>query len=280
MTIILDGKGTSVKVCEEVRNRVESLSARGIQPGLAVVQVGEDPASSVYVRNKRRICESLGIASVAHDLPEDTSEFKLLSLIDELNNDPSVHGILVQLPLPAQIEPETVVKHISSTKDVDGFHPTNAGQLFLGRNKGYVPCTPLGVMRLFDEFGVSVEGKRAVVIGRSNIVGKPMAQLLLKANATVTMAHSRTADLPGLCREADILVVAIGRAEIVKKDWIKPGAAVVDVGIQRNADGKLVGDVAFAEVKDIAGHITPVPGGVGPMTIAMLLQNTFEAYAN
>ena len=273
MAILIDGKMTALAVRDEVAARVTVLAEKGITPGLAVVQIGEDPASSVYVRNKRRTCEKLGIASFAHDLPEDTSQDALLRLIDDLNADDNVHGILVQLPLPSHIESEAVICRIAPEKDVDGFHPVSAGRLATGA-EGFVPCTPTGVMELLKRYEIPTEGAHAVVIGRSNIVGKPMSLLLLGANATVTMTHSRTKDLAAMARTADILVVAVGRAELVKSDWVKPGATVIDVGIQRGADGKLVGDVAYAEVSEVAGAITPVPGGVGPMTIAMLMHNT------
>jgi len=271
--ILLDGKATSAQLKSELKEKVELLSNLGITPGLAVIQVGEDPASSVYVRNKRRTCAALGIASFEYDLPAETTEADLLSQIDALNERNDVHGILVQLPLPGHIESEKVIHRIAPEKDVDGFHPMNAGALATG-GEGFVPCTPAGVMEMLVRYDVPLAGKSAVVIGRSNIVGKPMAQLLLKANATVTITHSRTQDLAAVVRQADVVIAAVGRAELVKADWVKPGAAVVDVGIQRGADGKLVGDVAFDEVAQVAGWCSPVPGGVGPMTIAMLMANT------
>jgi methylenetetrahydrofolate dehydrogenase (NADP+)/methenyltetrahydrofolate cyclohydrolase len=274
--IVIDGKKISEDVRDEVATRVERLAARGIAPGLAVVQVGDDPASSIYVRNKRRTCKRLGIRSFAHDLPADTSEADLVALIDQLNGDPSVHGILIQLPLPDHVDSDQIIVRIAPEKDVDGFHPMNAGLLATGGD-ALTPCTPTGVIEMLRRSDIPIEGRHAVVIGRSNIVGKPMAQLLLKENATVTMAHSRTHDLPALARTADILVVAVGRAEFVKRDWVKPGAVVIDVGIQRNEAGRLVGDVAFEEILEVAGHATPVPGGVGPMTIAMLMHNTTVA---
>ena len=271
--ILLDGKATSAQLKSELKEKVELLNTRGVTPGLAVIQVGEDPASSVYVRNKRRTCAALGIASFEYDLPAETTEADLLSQIDALNERNDVHGILVQLPLPGHIESEKVIHRIAPEKDVDGFHPMNAGALATG-GEGFVPCTPAGVMEMLVRYDVPLAGKSAVVIGRSNIVGKPMAQLLLKANATVTITHSRTQDLAAVVRQADVVIAAVGRAELVKADWVKPGAAVVDVGIQRGADGKLVGDVAFDEVAQVAGWCSPVPGGVGPMTIAMLMANT------
>ena len=271
--ILLDGRATSAQLKSELKEQAESLTRRGVTPGLAVIQVGDDPASSVYVRNKRRTCAALGIDSFEFDLPTETTEEELLSHIDSLNERPDVHGILVQLPLPDHIASDKVIQHIAPEKDVDGFHPMNAGALATG-GEGFVPCTPAGVMEMLKRYDVPLSGQSAVVIGRSNIVGKPMAQLLLQANATVTIAHSRTQNLESVVRGADIVIAAVGRAEMVKADWVKPGAAVVDVGIQRGADGKLVGDVAFPEVSEVAGWCSPVPGGVGPMTIAMLMANT------
>lgn len=276
MAEIIDGKRVSEEILAGVAERVAALTAAGRQPGLAVVRVGEDPASKVYVRSKRRACKRTGIASFAHDLPETTSAAELLALVDQLNADPAVHGILVQLPLPKAIDPDAVIERIAPEKDVDGFHPRNVGLLTLGR-PGFVPCTPAGVMRLLDRYGVACEGRRAVVVGRSAIVGKPVAALLLQRHATVTICHSRTTELPDRVAEADLVVAAIGRAEFVRGDWIRPGAVVIDVGINRLEDGRLVGDVAFDEAARRARLITPVPGGVGPMTIAMLLENTVTA---
>lgn len=274
---LLDGKAIAAKVRAEVREGVAAFAKRyGRAPGLDVILVGEDPASQVYVRNKERASLEVGMKGRLHRLPETTTQAELLALLDELRADDAVDGILVQLPLPKSIDEQLVLDAVPPEKDVDGFHPMNAGLLMSGR-PSLVPCTPRGCMRLLKEAGCDPSGKRAVVIGRSNIVGKPMAQLLLGAHATVTIAHSRTADLPALCREADILVAAVGRAEFVRGDWIKEGAVVLDVGINRNAAGKLVGDVAFAEAKERASFITPVPGGVGPMTIACLLENTLVA---
>jgi methylenetetrahydrofolate dehydrogenase (NADP+)/methenyltetrahydrofolate cyclohydrolase len=281
---IIDGKAFAATVRAKVTEHVARLKAdHGITPGLAVVLVGEDPASEVYVRNKGKQTIEVGMNSVEHKLDADTSEADLLALIDQLNNDPSIHGILVQLPVPKHIDSDKVLNAINPAKDADGFHISNVGLLGTGQ-KSMVPCTPLGcLMMLRDKLG-SLSGLNAVVVGRSNIVGKPMAQLLLKDSCTVTIAHSRTRDLPGVCRGADILVAAVGRPEMVKGGWVKPGATVIDVGINRvpapeKGEGKhrLVGDVEFASAVEVAGAITPVPGGVGPMTIACLLANTVTA---
>jgi methylenetetrahydrofolate dehydrogenase (NADP+)/methenyltetrahydrofolate cyclohydrolase len=278
---IIDGKAIAANLRLEVAEGVARLRReRGIVPGLAVVLVGEDPASQVYVRSKAKATREAGMASFEHKLDAATSEAALLALIGELNRNPEVHGILVQLPLPRHIDSAKVIETIDPRKDVDGFHPINAGLLATG-GQALVPCTPTGCLILAKSVQPKLEGLDAVVIGRSNIVGKPMAQLLLGENCTVTIAHSRTRDLPAVVRRADLVVAAVGRAEMVRRDWIKPGAIVIDVGIQRVAgpDGKtrLVGDVAFAECAEVAGAITPVPGGVGPMTIACLLQNTLLA---
>lgn len=279
-TRIIDGKAVAAELRLEIAREVESLSARGLTPGLAVVLVGEDPASQVYVRNKGAQTREAGMASFEHKLPAETPEQDVLNLVQRLNADPAVHGILVQLPLPAHIDSMKVLSAIDPAKDVDGFHVVNAGRLAVGLD-ALVPCTPLGCVILLKRELGSLAGLKAVVVGRSNIVGKPAAQLLLKEDCTVTIAHSRTRDLPGECRTADILVAAVGRPEMVRGDWIKPGATVIDVGINRipKPDGgtRLVGDVAFKEAQGIAGRITPVPGGVGPMTIACLLQNTLTA---
>lgn len=272
---IIDGKGIAQEIRAELAKKVAEMTAQGNQPGLAVVLVGDDPASAVYVRQKRRACEEIGIRSVIHRLPADISQQELLSLVEECNQDKSIHGILVQLPLPDGLNEEEVIEAISPAKDVDGFHPINVGRLQIGKG-GSIPCTPAGVVELVRRTGTPIEGKHVVVVGRSNIVGKPAATLFLQENATVTICHSRTKDVAAECRRADILVAAVGRPRLVKKDWIKPGAIVIDVGINR-VDGKLVGDVDFDEVKDVAGAITPVPGGVGPMTIAMLMKATVEA---
>jgi methylenetetrahydrofolate dehydrogenase (NADP+)/methenyltetrahydrofolate cyclohydrolase len=269
----IDGKA----LAERLRGRVAARAAAlPFRPGLRVVRVGDDPASGVYVRNKDRAALAAGFDSATLHLPADTAEAALLDLIGGLNADPAVDGILVQLPLPPQIRPEAVVEAIDPAKDVDGFHPLNAG-LLAKRQPSLVPCTPKGVMHLLREAGVELPGARAVVLGRSQIVGRPMLQLLLDADCTVTAAHTRTRDLPAECRRADILVVAAGRPEMVRGDWVAPGAAVIDVGINRLPDRRLVGDVAFAEAAAHAGAITPVPGGVGPMTIACLLENTLDA---
>lgn len=281
MAEIIDGKAQAATLREQVRADCATLTAQtGIKPGLAVVIVGEDPASQVYVRNKGRMAEEVGFASFTHPLPAATSQAELLALIDDLNADPAVHGILVQLPLPAQIDEQTVINRISADKDVDGFHISNVGRLSLGL-PGFVPCTPLGCLKMIRNTGEPLAGKHAVIIGRSNIVGKPMAALLLAESCTVTIAHSKTRDLAALCAQADILVAAVGRPGLVRGDWVKPGAIVIDVGINR-IDGeagksRLTGDVDFAEASQQAGYITPVPGGVGPMTIACLLANTLQA---
>ena len=270
---IIDGK----QVAETLRARLAAqVATLSFKPGLRVVRVGEDPASVVYVRNKDRAAAACGFDSSTLVLPEATTEAELLAVVRRLNEDPAVDGILVQFPLPAHIRQDAVINAISPAKDVDGLHPMNAGLLASGA-PGLVPCTPQGVMHLLAAAGTTLKGARAVVIGRSVLVGRPVAQLLLAADATVTMAHSRTRDLAGECRRADVLVAAVGRAELVRGDWVAPGATVIDVGINRGADGKLVGDVAFAEAVGHAGAITPVPGGVGPMTIACLLENTLKA---
>jgi methylenetetrahydrofolate dehydrogenase (NADP+) / methenyltetrahydrofolate cyclohydrolase len=284
--IVLDGKKLAERVREEVRAGVEGFKAKhGRAPGLDVVLVGEDPASQIYTRNKEKASNEVGMRGRLHALPVTTREADLLELVAKLNRDPTVDGILVQLPLPTAIAEERVLDLVDPGKDVDGFHPMNAGLLCSGR-PGLVPCTPIGCMRLLAGAGIDLKGARAVVVGRSNIVGKPVAQLLLAQHATVTIAHSRTKDLPAVCREADVLVAAVGKAEMIRGDWIKPGAVVIDVGINRitlpRAAGdtkktKLVGDVAFDEAKERASAITPVPGGVGPMTIACLLHNTLVA---
>lgn len=272
----MDGKKIAEQLTEIVKKDVAKFeAARSIKPGLTVIIVGENPASKVYVNRKHKACEELGIASEVVRLPETTSEEQLLQEIDRLNGDNRVHGILVQLPLPKHINSELVLERISPLKDVDGFHPVNVGNLTIGK-EGLVPCTPYGVIKMLEICGIPVEGKRAVVLGRSNIVGKPMTMLLMSRNATVTVCHSRTKDLAAVCREGDILVAAIGKPEFVTKDMVKPGAIVIDVGINRVGD-KLVGDVKFDEVQEVAGYITPVPGGVGPLTIGMLLHNTLKA---
>ncbi|WP_459901221.1 bifunctional methylenetetrahydrofolate dehydrogenase/methenyltetrahydrofolate cyclohydrolase FolD [Campylobacter concisus] len=273
---ILDGKAVSLKVKESVKVRADELKKFGVEPTLAVVLVGEDKASQTYVRAKEKACNEYGIKSVAHRLSENTTQNELLALINVLNLDDSIHGILVQLPLPKHIDTNVVLAAIDPQKDVDGFHAVNVGKLVSGLD-GFVPCTPLGVMEILKEYGIEVAGLNAVVIGRSNIVGKPMANLLLNASATVTVTHSKTKNLKEICKNADLIVAAIGRPFFLKADMIKDGAVVVDVGINRLDDGRLVGDVDFDEVAPKCSYITPVPGGVGPMTIAMLLNNTILA---
>ena len=270
---ILDGKALAAEIRSEVKTQVASLAEKGVSTALAVILVGDDSASQVYVRNKIKACADTGIRSLEFRMPAETTQQQLLAKIAELNADENVDGILVQLPLPKQINADAVISAIDPAKDVDGFHVANAGALVTGK-QGFVPCTPFGVMRLIEKSGVDPRGKSAVIVGRSNIVGKPMALLLLAADATVTVAHSRTPDLCAVTRNADILVAAVGRAKLIKADMVKPGAVVIDVGMNRDENGKLCGDVDFSEVKAIAGSITPVPGGVGPMTIAMLMQNT------
>lgn len=272
---IIDGKQIALQVREGLVPRVEALKEKGILPGLAVVVVGDDPASAIYVRNKERACIKLGIHSTVMRLPAETMQEELLEVVRALNADGAIHGILVQLPLPRHIDEQAILRAIDPDKDVDGFHAMNAGRLLNGE-KGFVPCTPKGVMRLFEEMHIDLNGKNAVVVGRSNIVGKPMALLLLQKNCTVTIAHSRTRDLASITRAADILVVAVGRPGIISGKMIKPGAVVMDVGINR-IEGKVVGDVDFASASEVASYITPVPGGVGAMTIAMLMENTVEA---
>ena len=274
---IINGKEIAAQVRAELRGEIQALKEKtGVVPGLTVVLVGENPASIVYVRNKIKACEEVGIKSVQHKLPETITHEELLALIRQLNASKDVHGILVQLPLPKQINEEEILEEISPYKDVDGFHPYNVGRLMIG-NPVLQPCTPYGVMHLIDSTGVDLSGKDAVVVGRSNIVGKPMAMMLLKRNATVTVCHSKTTDLVERVKKADILVAAIGRAEFIKGEWVKQGAVVIDVGMNRSLEGKLVGDVDFEGASERAAYITPVPGGVGPMTIAMLLKNTVIA---
>ena len=274
---VIDGKAVSAKVKHEVAERVRGfVAAHGRSPGLHVVLVGDDSASQVYVRNKEKAALEAGMRGVTHRLPADTSEAALIELVEALNADPEVDGILVQLPLPTGKSEQRVIDRLDPSKDVDGLHPISAGYLVSGR-RGLVPCTPMGCMRLIAETGIKLAGLHAVVVGRSNLVGKPMAQLLLREHATVTMAHSRTRDLPELCRTADVLVAAVGKAKMIQGAWVKPGAVVIDVGINRNEQGKLVGDVDFEAAREVAGFITPVPGGVGPMTIACLLSNTVDA---
>ena len=276
MAKILDGKAVSQRIKDELRAEVDELRKNGKEIGLAVIIVGDNPASRIYVNNKKKACEQLGIHSEEFALPAETTEEELKALVEKLNNDSSIDGILVQLPLPKHINEEAVINTISAKKDVDAFHPSNVGKIMIG-NYDFLPCTPAGVMELIAESGISVEGKNCVVVGRSNIVGKPQAMLLLQKNGTVTICHSRTKDLAAVTREADILVAAVGVPELIKGDMIKEGAVVIDVGMNRLPDKKLVGDVDFAECEKKAAAITPVPGGVGPMTIAMLMKNTVKA---
>ena len=276
MAKIIDGKAVSAKVKEQVRKEAETLREKGIEIGLAVVIVGDNPASRVYVNNKKKACAEVGFNSYEYALPEETTEAELLELVEKLNNDDKVNGILVQLPLPKQINENAIINAIRPEKDVDAFHPENVGHIMIG-DFSFLPCTPAGVMELIAETGVDVCGKNCVVIGRSNIVGKPMAMLLLHKNGTVTICHSRTKNLEEICSNADILVAAVGKAGFVTPDMVKAGAVVIDVGMNRNAEGKLCGDVDYTACFDKAGYITPVPGGVGPMTIAMLMRNTLTA---
>ncbi len=273
MADIIDGKALAAKIRAQLSGEVAALKTAGITPGLAVVLVGDDPASKVYVSMKEKACADIGIFSDEHKLPAETSEAELLALIDRLNRDPRIHGILVQLPLPKQINAEKVLEHISPLKDVDGFHPYNVGRLMVGKPT-FQPCTPYGVMVMLREYGIDLTGKEVVVVGRSNIVGKPVAMMCLQQNATVTICHSRTRDLAAKVGQADVLIAAVGVPEMIKGEWIKEGAVVIDVGVNRVGEKKLVGDVEFAAASERASAITPVPGGVGPMTITMLLYNT------
>ena len=276
MAIRIDGKQISKDIKEELKEEVASLAAQGRKCCLAVIQVGNDPASSVYVGNKKKACAYIGIESLAYELPEEATEDELLEIIDKLNNDTNVHGILCQLPLPKQINEDHIIKAISPKKDVDGFHPQNVGALVIGE-QGFVSCTPAGIIQLLKRSNIEMDGKHCVVVGRSNIVGKPMSLLMLRENATVTICHSHTKNLGEICKEADILIVAIGKPQFIGKEYVKKGAVVIDVGIHRDENNKLCGDVKFDEVEPVASYITPVPGGVGPMTIAMLMHNCVEA---
>lgn len=273
---IIDGKLISQTIKDELKEEVARLKNQGKTACLAVIQVGDDPASSVYVRNKKKACEYIGIGSLSYELPEETTQEEMLQLIDKLNNDKNVTGILVQLPVPRHIDEKTIINAISPKKDVDGFHPENVGNLCIGQ-AGFVSCTPAGVIQLLKRSGIVIAGKECVVIGRSNIVGKPMALLLLRENGTVTVCHSKTQDLKAVCQRADILVVAIGKPKMINKDYIKDNAVVIDVGIHRMENGKLCGDVDYDDVAEKCSAITPVPGGVGPMTIAMLMNNCVES---
>lgn len=272
----IDGKKISAEIKDELKEKVAALKQEGVEITLAVIQVGEDPASTVYVGNKKKACEYVGIRSLAYELPEETTQEELLSLVRELNERDDVDGILVQLPLPKHIDEDMVIRTISPDKDVDGFHPESVGRLSIGE-KGFVSCTPAGVIQLLKRSGIQIDGKECVVVGRSNIVGKPMSMLLLRENGTVTTCHSHTADLREVTKRADVLVVALGRPKFIDASYVKEGAAVIDVGIHRQDNGKLCGDVDFDSVEPVAGAITPVPGGVGPMTIAMLMNNCVEA---
>lgn len=276
MAMIIDGKKISQQIKEELKEKVAAQKAEGKEGALAVIQVGADPASSVYVRNKKNACAFVGIESLAYELPEETPEEELLSLIAELNSNEKVKGILVQLPLPGHINEDKVIQAISPSKDVDGFHPQSVGAMVIGE-KGFLPCTPAGIIQLLKRSGIEIAGKNCVVVGRSNIVGKPMALLMLREHATVTITHSRTQNLAEICRQADILIVAMGKPRFIGAEYVKEGAVVIDVGIHRNAENKLCGDVKFEEVEPIASAITPVPGGVGPMTIAMLMDNCVQS---
>lgn len=276
MAIRIDGKQISKDIKEELKEEVASLAAQGRKCCLAVIQVGNDPASSVYVGNKKKACAYIGIESLAYELPEETTEDELLEIIDKLNNDTNVHGILCQLPLPKHINEDHIIKAISPKKDVDGFHPQNVGALVIGE-QGFVSCTPAGIIQLLKRSNIEMDGKHCVVVGRSNIVGKPMSLLMLRENATVTICHSHTKNLEEICKEADILIVAIGKPQFIGKEYVKKGAVVIDVGIHRDENNKFCGDVKFDEVEPVASYITPVPGGVGPMTIAMLMHNCVEA---
>ena len=276
MANVIDGKQISKDIKEELKEEVASLAAQGRKCCLAVIQVGNDPASSVYVGNKKKACAYVGIESLAYELPEEITEEELLTIIDKLNKDTNVHGILCQLPLPKHINEDHVIKAISPKKDVDGFHPQNVGALVIGE-KGFVSCTPAGIIQLLKRSNIEMDGKHCVVVGRSNIVGKPMSLLMLRENATVTICHSHTKNLKEICKEADILIVAIGKPQFIDKEYVKDGAVVIDVGIHRDENNKLCGDVKYDEVEPVASYITPVPGGVGPMTIAMLMHNCVEA---
>ena len=276
MAAIIDGKAISLQIKNELKERAAALKASGVEIALAVIQVGDNPASCVYVRNKKKGCEYIGIGSLSFELPEETTQEELLALIGELNERADVNGILVQLPLPAHIDEDTVIKAIDPKKDVDGFHPQSVGALCIGQ-PGFVSCTPAGIIQLLKRSGIEIAGKECVVLGRSNIVGKPMALLLLRENATVTIAHSKTKNLKEVTKRADILIVAVGRPKMVTKDYVKEGAVVIDVGINRDENNKMCGDVEFDDVAPVCSAITPVPGGVGPMTIAMLLNNCIES---
>lgn len=276
MTQIIDGKKISAEIKDELRQEVAAMKEEGKEIALAVIQVGEDPASSVYVRNKKKACEYIGIKSVSYEIPEDSTQQELLDLVEKCNNDPEINGILVQLPLPGHMDEDAVIHAIDPKKDVDGFHPVSVGNMVIG-NDGFLPCTPAGIIELLKRSGVEISGKECVVVGRSNIVGKPMSMLLLRENGTVTVCHSRTRNLREVCSRADILVVAVGKPKFIDSSYVKQGAVIIDVGIHRNEHNKLCGDVDFDAVKEKTSAITPVPGGVGPMTIAMLMKNCVQS---
>ena len=276
MTQIIDGKKISAEIKDELKQEVAAMKAEGKEIALAVIQVGEDPASSVYVRNKKKACEYIGITSVSYEIPKDSTQQELLDLVEKCNKDPKINGILVQLPLPPHMDEDAVIHAIDPKKDVDGFHPVSVGNMVIG-NDGFLPCTPAGIIELLKRSGVEIGGKECVVVGRSNIVGKPMSMLLLRENGTVTVCHSRTRNLREVCSRADILVVAVGRPKFIDASYVKEGAVIIDVGIHRNENNKLCGDVDFDAVKEKTSAITPVPGGVGPMTIAMLMKNCVQS---
>lgn len=276
MTQIIDGKKISAEIKDELRQEVAAMKEEGKEIALAVIQVGEDPASSVYVRNKKKACEYIGIKSVSYEIPEDSTQQELLDLVEKCNKDPEINGILVQLPLPGHMDEDAVIHAIDPKKDVDGFHPVSVGNMVIG-NDGFLPCTPAGIIELLKRSGVEISGKECVVVGRSNIVGKPMSTLLLRENGTVTVCHSRTRNLREVCGRADILVVAVGKPKFIDSSYVKQGAVIIDVGIHRNEHNKLCGDVDFDAVKEKTSAITPVPGGVGPMTIAMLMKNCVQS---
>lgn len=276
MTQIIDGKKISAEIKDELKQEVAAMKAEGKEIALAVIQVSEDPASSVYVRNKKKACEYIGITSVSYEIPEDSTQQELLDLVEKCNKDPKINGILVQLPLPPHMDEDAVIHAIDPKKDVDGFHPVSVGNMVIG-NDGFLPCTPAGIIELLKRSGVEIGGKECVVVGRSNIVGKPMSMLLLRENGTVTVCHSRTRNLREVCSRADILVVAVGRPKFIDASYVKEGAVIIDVGIHRNENNKLCGDVDFDAVKEKTSAITPVPGGVGPMTIAMLMKNCVQS---
>ena len=276
MTQIIDGKKISAEIKDELKQEVAAMKAEGKEIALAVIQVGEDPASSVYMRNKKKACEYIGITSVSYEIPEDSTQQELLDLVEKCNKDPKINGILVQLPLPPHMDEDAVIHAIDPKKDVDGFHPVSVGNMVIG-NDGFLPCTPAGIIELLKRSGVEIGGKECVVVGRSNIVGKPMSMLLLRENGTVTVCHSRTRNLREVCSRADILVVAVGRPKFIDASYVKEGAVIIDVGIHRNENNKLCGDVDFDAVKEKTSAITPVPGGVGPMTIAMLMKNCVQS---